>query len=61
MAGAWSVPGPQSLWLLGAAAGAPRSCSTASGLALRLLAHYILDFVFFYEVLYVVLSLLLVA
>ena len=49
------------LWLLGAAAGASRSCSTASGLALRLLAHYILDFVFFYEVLYVVLSLLLVA
>ena len=49
------------MWLLGAAAGASRSCSTASGFALRLLAHYILDFVFFYEVLYVVLSLLLVA
>ena len=27
------------LWLLGAAAGASRSCSTASGLALRLLAQ----------------------
>jgi hypothetical protein len=30
-------------------------------LALRLLVHYILDFVLFYEVLYVVLSLLPVA